>query len=78
MLEKARTIRALGAAMVVMAFDEEGQATDYERKISICERAYSLLTEKAGVPPQDIIFDVNVLSVGTGLAEHRRYGIDFI
>ncbi|MDD5950785.1 MAG: methionine synthase [Bacteroidales bacterium] len=78
MLEKARSIRALGAAMVVMAFDEEGQATDYERKISICQRAYKLLTKKAGVPPQDIIFDVNVLSVGTGLAEHRRYGIDFI
>lgn len=78
MLEKARIISRLGGAMVVMAFDETGQATTYERKIEICGRAYKLLTEKAGVRPQDIVFDVNVLSVGTGIAEHRRYGIDFI
>ena len=76
-LAKAREIRALGAAMVVMAFDEEGQATTYERKIAVCERAYRLLTA-AGIPPREIIFDVNVLSVGTGIAEHDRYGIDFI
>ena len=76
-LAKAREIRRLGAAMVVMAFDEEGQATTYTRKIAVCERAYRLLTA-AGVPPQEIIFDVNVLSVGTGIAEHDRYGIDFI
>jgi len=76
-LAKAKEIRALGAAMVVMAFDEEGQATTYDRKIAVCERAYKLLTA-AGIPPQEIIFDVNVLSVGTGIAEHDRYGIDFI
>lgn len=76
-ISRARFIRSFGAAMVVMAFDEEGQATDYERKVAICRRAYRLLTE-AGVRPQDIIFDVNVLSVGTGLPEHRRYAVDFI
>ena len=76
-LRKAREIHALGAAMVVMAFDEEGQATTYQRKIDICARSYGLLTG-AGIPPEDIIFDVNVLSVGTGIAEHARYGIDFI
>lgn len=78
MLAKASFIKVMGGAMVIMAFDEEGQATTYERKIEICGRAYRLLTEKAGVRPQDIIFDVNVLSVGTGIAEHRRYGVDFI
>ena len=77
-LTKAREIRKLGAAMVVMAFDEEGQATTYGRKIEICRRAWTLLTEKAGIRPEDIIFDVNVLSVGTGMEEHARYGIDFI
>lgn len=77
-LEHARLIRSLGAAVVVMAFDEEGQATTYRRKIEICARAYDLLTQKVGFAPWDIIFDVNVLSVGTGLAEHRRYGVDFI
>ena len=76
-LAKAREIRRLGAAMVVMAFDEEGQATTYERKTAVCERAFRLLTA-AGIPPREIIFDVNVLSVGTGIAEHDRYGIDFI
>ena len=76
-LEKAREIRALGGAMVVMAFDEEGQATTYERKIAVCQCAYRLLTA-AGIPAREIIFDVNVLSVGTGIAEHDRYGIDFI
>lgn len=78
MLDKARVIKALGASVVVMAFDERGQATTYDRKIEICERAYRLLTEKAQFRPQEIIFDVNILSVGTGIAEHRRYGIDFI
>ena len=77
-VEKAKAIRRLGAAMVVMAFDEQGQATSYERKIEICERAYRLLTEEAGVPPEDIIFDVNILSIGTGIEEHARYGVDFI
>ena len=77
-VRKARAIKALGAAMVVMAFDEEGQATTYERKIAICSRAYKLLTEEAGVAPQDIIFDVNILSIGTGIEEHAKYAVDFI
>ena len=76
-LKKALEIRRLGAAMVVMAFDEQGQATTLKRKIEICERSYRLLTQ-AGIEPRDIIFDCNVLSVGTGIAEHARYGIDFI
>ena len=76
-LHKAHELHRLGAAMVVMAFDEEGQATTYERKITIAERAYQLLTG-IGFPPQDIIFDVNILSVGTGLKEHQAYGVDFI
>ena len=77
-IAKAKAINALGAAMVVMAFDEKGQATTYDRKIEICERAYRLLTEEAGVAPCDIIFDVNILSVGTGIAEHADYAVDFI
>ncbi len=76
-LRKAHELRLLGAAVVVMAFDEEGQATTYERKIAIAERAYRLLTGM-GFPPQDIIFDVNILSVGTGIAEHQDYARDFI
>ena len=76
-LHKAQELHRLGAAVVVMAFDEEGQATTYERKIAIAERAYKLLTD-IGFPPQDIIFDVNILSVGTGLKEHQAYGVDFI
>jgi 5-methyltetrahydrofolate--homocysteine methyltransferase len=76
-LNKARELRHVGAAVVVMAFDEQGQATTYERKIEIAERAYSLLTG-IGFPPQDIIFDVNILSVGTGLKEHQAYAVDFI
>ncbi len=76
-VRKAREILKLGAAVVVMAFDEEGQATDYERKVSICSRAYNILIS-IGFAPQDIIFDVNVLSVGTGIAEHSRYAVDFI
>lgn len=77
-LSKARRIRSLGAAVIVMAFDEEGQADTYERKISICGRAYRLLTEECGFKGDDIIFDVNVMAVATGLEEHARYGIDFI
>ena len=77
-VRKARAIKSLGAAMVVMAFDEEGQATTYERKIAICERAYRLLTQEAGVAPEDIIFDVNILSIGTGIEEHAKYAVDFI
>ena len=77
-VEKAKAINELGAAMVVMAFDEKGQATTYDRKIEICERAYRLLTQEAGVAPSDIIFDVNILSIGTGIAEHADYAVDFI
>ncbi len=77
-LDHARTIRNYGAAMVVMAFDEEGQASTYDRKVSVCQRAYRLLTEKAGVNPMDIVFDPNVLTVATGMKEHDRYGLDFI
>ena len=77
-VEKAKVIKEFGAAMVVMAFDEEGQATTYDRKIEICERAYRLLTTEAGVAPEDIIFDVNILSIGTGIDEHAKYAVDFI
>lgn len=77
-LRKASEIHSLGAAVVVMAFDEEGQAVTYERKISICKRAYDILTGKAGFRPEDIIFDVNVLAIGTGIEEHNNYGVDFI
>ena len=77
-IEKAKTIKSLGAAVVVMAFDEEGQATTLDRKIEICARAYRLLTEEAGMSPENIIFDANILSIGTGIEEHSRYAIDFI
>ena len=77
-LRKARLIHQLGAAVIVMAFDEKGQADTYERKIEICGRAYRLLTEQCGFKGDDIIFDVNVMAVATGLEEHVRYGIDFI
>ena len=77
-IRRAQIIRSLGASMVVMAFDEQGQATTFERKTEICRRAYDLLTEKAGVSPENIIFDVNILSIGTGIDEHSRYGMDFI
>lgn len=77
-LEHARTIRRFGAAMVVMAFDETGQATSFDRKIEICSRSYRLLTQQAGVPPEDIIFDPNILSIATGMPEHNRYAVDFI
>ena len=76
-LGKARELRRLGAAVVVMAFDEEGQATTFDRKVAIAQRAYTLLTG-IGFPPEDIIFDVNILSVGTGLSEHQAYAVDFI
>ncbi len=76
-IAKAREISRLGAAVVVMAFDEEGQATIYDRKVAICERAYKLLTDN-GVSANDIIFDVNILSVGTGIPEHSRYAVDYI
>ncbi|MDR3653983.1 MAG: methionine synthase [Paludibacter sp.] len=77
-LKKARKIRAYGAAVIVMAFDEKGQADSFERKTQICTRAYYLLVDKVGFPPQDIIFDPNVLAIATGIEEHNNYGVDFI
>ncbi len=77
-LEQARLLRRYGAAVVVMAFDEEGQAVDAARKVAISARAYKLLTEKAGFPPSDIIFDTNILTIGTGMAEHANYAVEFI
>ena len=77
-IEKAEKIRDYGAAVVVMAFDEEGQADTYERRIKICERAYKILTEKVNFPPEDIIFDPNILAIGTGIPEHNNYAVDYI
>lgn len=77
-LEHARLIRQYGAAVVVMAFDEKGQADTAARKIEVCERAYRLLVEKAGFDPHDIIFDPNVLAIATGIEEHNNYAVDFI
>ncbi len=77
-VEHARTVKQYGAAVIVMAFDEKGQADTYERKIEVCERAYRILTEKVGFRPQDIIFDPNVLAVATGIEEHNNYAVDFI
>ena len=77
-LSHARDVMRMGAAVVVMCFDEQGQATTYERRIEIAERAYRLLTEKVGFPPQDIIFDPNVLAIATGMEEHNAYAMDFI
>ncbi|MGB8355000.1 MAG: methionine synthase [Chthoniobacteraceae bacterium] len=77
-LQHARLVRRYGAATVVMAFDETGQADTFQRKIEICKRAYDLLTQKVGFPPQDIIFDPNILTVATGMEEHNNYAVDFI
>ncbi len=77
-LEQARTISRYGAAVVVMAFDENGQASSYAEKIRICTRAYRLLVDVVGFPPEDIIFDPNILTVGTGIEEHNNYAVDFI
>ena len=77
-LYKAKEIQRLGAAVVVMAFDEEGQATTFQRKIDICQRAYDLLTSQAGFTPENIIFDVNILAIGTGIEEHNNYAVDYI
>jgi 5-methyltetrahydrofolate--homocysteine methyltransferase len=76
-LEQARLIRRYGAAVVVMAFDEEGQAVTADRKVEICLRSYRLLTEEVGFPPEDIIFDTNILTVGTGIEEHNNYAVEF-
>ena len=77
-LEQARIVRLYGAAVVVMAFDEQGQADTFERKVAISERAYNLLVNTAGFPPQDIIFDPNIFAVATGIEEHDGYGVAFI
>jgi 5-methyltetrahydrofolate--homocysteine methyltransferase len=77
-LEQAKLVRRYGAAVVVMAFDEQGQADNLKRRIEICQRSYDLLTQKVGFPPQDIIFDPNILTVATGLEEHNNYAVDFI
>ncbi|MDQ1344867.1 MAG: 5-methyltetrahydrofolate--homocysteine methyltransferase, partial [Pseudomonadota bacterium] len=77
-LEQARLLRAYGAAVVVMAFDEQGQADTVERKVEICKRCYRLLTETVGFPAEDIIFDPNIFAVATGIEQHDRYALDFI
>ncbi len=77
-LQQARRIRQYGAAVIVMAFDESGQADTKERKVAICRRAYQLLTEAVGFPPEDIIFDPNIFAIGTGIEEHNPYAVDFI
>jgi 5-methyltetrahydrofolate--homocysteine methyltransferase len=77
-IEQAKKVRRYGAAVIVMAFDEQGQADSFERKIEICQRAYHLLTQKVGFPAEDIIFDPNIFAIATGIAEHDRYGLDFI
>lgn len=77
-LEQAQLCRQYGAAVIVMAFDEQGQADTQARKTAICERAYQLLTQKLGFPPEDIIFDPNIFAVATGIEEHANYGVDFI
>ncbi|WAR44996.1 methionine synthase [Methylomonas rapida] len=77
-IEHAKLVRRYGAAVIVMAFDEQGQADTQQRKIEICTRAYKILTEQVGFPPEDIIFDPNIFAVATGIEEHNNYGVDFI
>ena len=77
-IKQARLIKRYGAAAVVMAFDEEGQADTYERKVEICTRAYNILTKEVNFPPEDIIFDPNIFAIGTGIEEHNNYAVDFI
>ena len=77
-IERAKKVRRYGAAVVVMAFDEKGQADTAERKLQVCSRSYKILTEKAGFPPEDIFFDPNILTVGTGMEEHNNYAVEFI
>lgn len=76
--ERARTIMLYGAAVIVMAFDEEGQAATADDKVRICKRAFKILTEEVNFPPQDIIFDVNILTIATGMSEHDNYAVNFI
>src|SRR5207248_5379153 len=77
-IEQANACLRYGAAVVVMAFDEQGQADTADRKVEICTRAYKLLTEQVGFPPEDIIFDPNIFAVATGIEEHDNYAVDFI
>ncbi|GIX37457.1 MAG: hypothetical protein KatS3mg127_0696 [Silanimonas sp.] len=77
-LRQARLLRRYGAAVVVMAFDEQGQADTFERKVEICSRAYALLTEEAGIAPEDIVFDPNIFAIATGIEEHAGYAVAFI
>ncbi|WP_332028958.1 dihydropteroate synthase, partial [Kaistella sp.] len=77
-IDHAKKIKRYGAAVIVMAFDEEGQADNYDRRIEICKRSYKILTEIVGFPPEDIIFDLNIFPVATGMEEHRRNALDFI
>src|SRR5687768_756682 len=77
-IEQALICQSYGAAVIVMAFDEKGQADTKERKVSICQRAYKILTEQVGFDPQDIIFDPNIFAIATGMEEHNNYGVDFI
>ncbi len=77
-IRQAQLVRRYGAAVIVMAFDEQGQADTYERKVEICQRAYKILTEQVGFPPEDIIFDPNIFAIATGIDEHNNYGVDFI
>src|SRR6185312_11867417 len=77
-IRHAEIVRRYGAAVVVMAFDESGQADTFERKVSIAKRAYDILVNKVGFPPEDIIFDPNIFAVATGIEEHNNYGVDFI
>ncbi|MCG9027289.1 methionine synthase [Laribacter hongkongensis] len=77
-IEQARLVRRYGAAVIVMAFDEQGQADTFARKVEICEKSYRILVDEVGFPPEDIIFDPNVFAVATGIEEHARYGLDFI
>src|SRR6185369_1571397 len=77
-IHEATIARRHGAAVVVMAFDETGQADTYQRKTEICARAYKILVDRVGIPPEDIIFDPNIFAIATGLEEHNNYGVDFI
>src|SRR5450432_4309566 len=77
-LHHARLVRRYGAAAIVMAFDEKGQADTFERKVEICRRAYELLTRQVGFPAEDIIFDPNIFAIATGIDEHNNYAVDFI
>ena len=77
-IEHAKAVRRYGAAVVVMAFDEQGQADTFERKCTIAKRAYDILVNQVGFPPQDIIFDPNIFAIATGIEEHNNYGVDFI